>query len=231
MHGPIRDVLLIAGVDWRHDPRAARHTDRAPRLAAVLIWLLDRISAAGDGATVGLFGETIRAQPALAEQVIRCGCELAAMTFDCPDPWSLSPGLLRDQVEQTIAAAKTHGLPEPTSFLPPFPRNQRLQPAQAAALREAGIKLTLGCRGEDLSALELATIQGHPLAGGLARALPNWVLRGALRRAPNPAALCLSCLDVDPGSPVGGFGRRSLLQRLPRLLAGGFIAAAEAYGK
>jgi len=227
MNRPIRAVLLIAGVDWRSYPGAARHADRAPRLPAVLGWLLEQIAVAGDTATVGLFGETIREQPALAVRVVQSGCELAAMTFDRPDPWSLPPGALRDQVERTIATAKLHGLPEPVCFLPPFPRNQPLHPAQVAALREAGVKRSLGCRGEGLPALELATLWGRPLAGDLVRLLPNWALRGALRRTTRPSGLCLSGVDVDPGSPVGGFGRQAMLQRLPRLLAGGFTSAAE----
>jgi hypothetical protein len=148
------------------------------------------------------------------------------MTWDERDPWALPPGVLRDQVENAIAAARERGLPAPTRFLPPFPDNQTLNAAQVAALREAGVAQTLGCSGEGLPALPLATLWGRPLAGQTVRFTPVWLLRAALARSASPA-LCLSPVDIDPGAPAAcGPGRAWLMRRLPALLAGGFSGVA-----
>lgn len=188
--------------------------------------MLEQLRAQACRATVGLFGETVERLPGLAKAVAGAGCEIAAMTWDKVDPWALPPGALRDQVEATQEVVAKLGLKAPTTFLPPFPRNQPLDLARESALREAGMRRTAGCRGEGLPAVLLASWGGFVLAGGFARVAPAWVLRGALA-GQQECALALSPLDVDPGAPGSGWGRTAAMRRFPRLLRKGFTTAGE----
>jgi hypothetical protein len=223
------NVLLIPALDWRHVRPAAKPPGRkpAPRLPSALGWMLAQLRERAAHATVGMFGESLTRWPDLAHRVIDAGCELAAMTWDAVDPWAMPAGALSDQVAQTIAAAKDLGLRAPTTFLPPLPVNQILDPPRIAALREAGIMRLAGCRGAGFPAVLLAEWAGLPLTGALIRVLPVILTRSALARQPG-AACAVSPLDIDPGAPGHAFGRTRAMRRFPHLLQRGFITAAEA---
>lgn len=225
MAWPIRNVLLIPAVSAPR--RAGTATPPgAPRLPAVLHYLLKQLRDHGCTATVGLDFSTVHDRPDLARAVVTAGCEIAAMTDPSSDPWSLPPGALRDDIEAVVAALVELGLAAPSRFLPPHPANHAFLPVQVAALREAGIRQSLGCAGLDLAALPLAEFLGRPLNGDLLRLVPAWLVRQALAQVPG-RAIALSPLDIDPGAPGGPWGRAGLLTRLPRLLAGGFVSAAQ----
>ena len=229
MRWPIREVLLVPAVDWRHVAwrrlgRGTKLPAPIPRLASSLGYLLEKIVAAADTATIGFFGETIRSDPELVRQVVAAGCEIAVMTDDEIDPWSLTPAGLRHQVLNAVDALNVLGLTGPFRFLPPFPDNRRLDPARVTALREAGIRQTLGCGGDGLPALWLAEWHGRPLAGAVVRFVPVRLMRWSLTARPG-TALALSPIDADPGAPLGGSGRSWMLQKLPKLLRTGFVSA------
>jgi peptidoglycan/xylan/chitin deacetylase (PgdA/CDA1 family) len=229
---PVREVLLIPALDWRdylvcRGRTPAPDEYHAPRLAATFSYLLEQLVAYGDAATVGFFGRTAYEQPELVRRAVGAGCEVAAMTYEAVDTRRLSADRLAEQVHDAVAAVRELGLPAPTSFMPPLPANQELSPAFIDALRARGIRRTLGCVGRGMPAMPLAVYRSWPLTGMLARLAPVWFLRDTLRRQPG-AALCVSTIDIDPGAPHAGLGRGRLLRKLPKLLAGGFVAAEPA---
>jgi len=214
-------VLAIPAIE----PAAGSSAE--PRLPAVLGYLLDQLTAHACQATIAFYGQTVREHPELVRQAADANCEIALIGDEPRDPLTLPPGALRDGLEAAASAVVALDLPAPTRFAPPSIAGPPLTIPQEAALREAGMREVIGCRTVDLSAVPLAMLAGRPLAGTLIRLTPVWLLRRALAAQPG-AALWLTPADIDPGATGGGFGRASLLRRLPRLLVGGFTSAAEA---
>ena len=225
-------VLIIPALDWYHcDPRLAERGEdwaaQTPRMPATLGWMLQHLRAYRVGATIGFFGESVGRFPDEIQTIAAAGLELAAMTYDAVDPWALLPGVLRDQVEKTLEAVRRLGLPAPTTFMPPFPKNQVLDQARETAMRETGIRRLVGCHGSSLPAIKLGEIVGWPLSGVYSRLAPGFTAQ-ALIGAARPWAWCISTMDVDPGAPGCGPFRTRSMHRFPRLLRRGFIAARDA---
>ncbi len=228
MHLEASHVLLIPGTEPTTGAIAPPgRRPPAPRLSLALSWMLNHLQANATGFTVGLGAASIAQWPDLAWRVVDAGGELAVAGDDHGDPWALPAGALRDLVEQTIVAATALGLPAPTTFLPPRPDDRLLDPAQALALREAGITLLAGCRAPDQPGVGLATFAGRPLTGWALRLLPVGAIRLALAKQAGKA-LVVAPADIDPGAPGFVPGRTRAMQRFPRLLHRGFLTAAEA---